>query len=419
MTSLPPAIQISHLSKRYRLGLAHAGSLQEVVAEATRRLFRRRRESSADARDESSPEYFWALNDLSLEVAQGDVIGIIGRNGAGKSTLLKVLSRITRPTSGRIEINGRVASLLEVGTGFHPELTGRENVFLNGAILGMTRAETRRKFSEIAEFAEIDRFLDTPVKHYSSGMYVRLAFAVAAHLQPEILIIDEVLAVGDAQFQKKCLGKLRDSSESGRTVLFVSHQMGSVLQLCTQAVCLENGRIAYQGAPQGAVDHYLGTTDGDGSGMFKASSVSEKKDLWIDYADCRDAAGKVRGRLNHNEPFRITIGCRVSRMLPNTEIRLAVKDASARTVFISDALLDFTRLNDSGTLEAVAGIPASFLRPGRYVFGFALHVPNVTALDTIHDGFGIVITDGGSRYAATEGIDYGCVFGPCQWSFNP
>ncbi len=202
-------------------------------------------------------EEFWALKDVSFEIKRGDVVGVIGRNGAGKSTLLKVLSRITEPSEGRVEIKGRVASLLEVGTGFHPELTGRENIFLNGAILGMGRSEIRRKFDEIVAFAEVERFLDTPVKHYSSGMYVRLAFAVAAHLEPEILVVDEVLAVGDAEFQKRCLGKMQSvSAKEGRTVLLVSHNMGSIQSLCSSAILLQQGRLAYRGTAREAVQLY-------------------------------------------------------------------------------------------------------------------------------------------------------------------
>src|SRR5438552_1938819 len=205
-----------------------------------------------------SSEDFWALRDVSFEVRRGEVVGIIGRNGAGKSTLLKILSRITEPTEGRVRIRGRVASLLEVGTGFHPELTGRENIFLNGAILGMTRAEIRRKFDEIVAFAEIEKFLDTPVKRYSSGMYVRLAFAVAAHLEPEILIVDEVLAVGDAQFQQKCLGKMQNVAlDEGRTVLFVSHNMGAIRNLCSTVELLADGRIEMRGAPRKVIAHFL------------------------------------------------------------------------------------------------------------------------------------------------------------------
>ena len=202
-------------------------------------------------------EEFWALRDVSFEVRRGEVLGIIGRNGAGKSTLLKVLSRITEPSEGRVRIRGRVASLLEVGTGFHPELTGRENIYVNGAILGMTRAEITRKFDEIVAFAEVERFLDTPVKRYSSGMYVRLAFAVAAHLEPEILVIDEVLAVGDAEFQKKCLGKMGDVARGGRTILFVSHNMQAVSVLCQNAISLVNGRLADQGPARQVVQRYL------------------------------------------------------------------------------------------------------------------------------------------------------------------
>jgi lipopolysaccharide transport system ATP-binding protein len=201
-------------------------------------------------------EHFWALRDISFSVAAGDVLGIIGRNGAGKSTLLKLLSRITEPTTGRITLGGRVASLLEVGTGFHPELTGRENVFLNGAILGMTREEINRKFDEIVAFAEVERFLDTPVKHYSSGMYMRLAFAVAAHLEPEVLVVDEVLAVGDTEFQKKCLGKMRDVSQGGRTVLFVSHNMAAISHLTQRCIVLDQGHLVFDGSTAGAIDCY-------------------------------------------------------------------------------------------------------------------------------------------------------------------
>lgn len=210
-------------------------------------------------------EEFWALKDVNFDVRRGDVVGIIGRNGAGKSTLLKILSRITEPSAGRVEIKGRVASLLEVGTGFHPELTGRENIFLNGAILGMSRAEIKRKFDEIVAFAEVEKFLDTPVKHYSSGMYVRLAFAVAAHLEPEILVVDEVLAVGDAEFQKKCLGKMGEVAGQGRTVLFVSHNMAAVRRLCRRAILLSRSRVFKDGGTEDIIAHYFDIMDREGS----------------------------------------------------------------------------------------------------------------------------------------------------------
>ena len=250
-------ITVENLGKCYRIqhqSRERYTALRDVLTNKVKGLFR---PQTSDLRPQTSEEDFWALKDLSFEIKQGEVVGIIGRNGAGKSTLLKILSRITEPTSGRVTLRGRVASLLEVGTGFHPELTGRENIFLNGAILGMTRAEIRRKFDEIVAFAEVDKFLDTPVKRYSSGMYVRLAFAVAAHLEPEILVVDEVLAVGDAQFQKKCLGKMHDVARGGRTILFVSHNMQAVRQLCQRVVWLEKGRMREVGPCEETINRYL------------------------------------------------------------------------------------------------------------------------------------------------------------------
>ncbi len=256
-------IRAEGLGKKYVIG--HQAereryvALRDVIARNTRNLLR----TAADVvRGRPSIvgdelEEFWALRDINFEIERGEVVGVIGRNGAGKSTLLKILSRITEPTEGRVEIRGRVASLLEVGTGFHPELTGRENIYLNGAVLGMTHAEIRRKFDEIVAFAEVERFLDTPVKRYSSGMYVRLAFAVAAHLEPEILIIDEVLAVGDAEFQKKCLGKMGEVAGEGRTVLFVSHNMAAVQALCRRGVMLSNGRLVRQGEMREVISAYI------------------------------------------------------------------------------------------------------------------------------------------------------------------
>ncbi|AWM42024.1 Teichoic acids export ATP-binding protein TagH [Gemmata obscuriglobus] len=248
-----PAIRVEHISKRYRLGAARAdNNLTESLRAAAGRLFGRFRGGTAARANE-----FWALKDVSFEVLPGEVVGVIGRNGAGKSTLLKVLSRIVEPTGGRAEIRGRVGSLLEVGTGFHPELTGRENVFLNGSVLGMARAEVKKKFDEIVAFAGVDRFLDTPVKRYSSGMYVRLAFAVAAHLEPEILIVDEVLAVGDAEFQKKCIEKMRAVSRGGHTVLLVSHNLAQVESLCRRALTLQQGQAVGFGPAAEQVQNYL------------------------------------------------------------------------------------------------------------------------------------------------------------------
>ncbi len=255
-------IKVENLGKQYHLGQVGTGTMMHDI---NRWLYMVRGKEDpylqiGEANDRSTKgtsEYVWSLKDINFEVKQGDVLGIIGKNGAGKSTLLKILSRVTNPTVGNVKIKGRVASLLEVGTGFHPELTGRENIFLNGAILGMTKQEIRSKFDEMVDFSGVERYIDTPVKRYSSGMYVRLAFAVAAHLEPEILIVDEVLAVGDAEFQKKCLGKMKDVSGQGRTVLFVSHNMGAIGALCTKGIVLDKGNLIYEGTANSAINAYL------------------------------------------------------------------------------------------------------------------------------------------------------------------
>jgi lipopolysaccharide transport system ATP-binding protein len=285
---MKPIIEVKGLSKRYKLGVFNAKTLREEAEAFLARFGRKRHEALGKGQGVVGPrasslepsagqpaaDEFWALRDVSFDVQPGEVIGVIGRNGAGKSTLLKILSRITEPTSGEARIRGRVASLLEVGTGFHPELTGRENIYLNGTILGMTKAEVASKFDEIVEFAEIAKFIDTPVKRYSSGMYVRLAFAVAAHLEPEILIVDEVLAVGDAAFQRKCLGKMEEvSGRDGRTVLFVSHQMAMISNLCSRCIFMEQGRTKLIGSTDEVVQAYLS----DNSGAAKVA-LADRKD---------------------------------------------------------------------------------------------------------------------------------------------
>ena len=259
-----PIIKINNLSKRYRIGareryLTFREAIIDGITSPLRNISKLRKLTEFKDSSNDEEDTIWALKDVSFEVNKGEVVGIIGRNGAGKSTLLKILSRITEPTSGSIEINGRVSSLLEVGTGFHPELTGRENIFLNGAILGMRKWEIEKKFDEIVRFSEIEKFLDTPVKRYSSGMYVRLAFAVAAHLEPDILVVDEVLAVGDAQFQKKCLGKMGDVAKEGRTVLIVSHNMPSIMNLCQKAILLNGGQLVKEGLASEVVQYYMST----------------------------------------------------------------------------------------------------------------------------------------------------------------
>ena len=282
-------ISIENVSKSYRLGIIGTGTLREDLQSW---WHRKRGLPDPNLRVDQAHlaiegHTLWALQDVSLEIAQGEVLGIIGRNGAGKSTLLKILSRVTAPTSGRIRVKGRVASLLEVGTGFHPELTGRENVFLNGAILGMTKAEVVRKFDEIVAFSEIEQFIDTPVKRYSSGMYVRLAFAVAAHLDPEILVVDEVLAVGDFAFQKKCMGKMGDVAKGGRTILFVSHNMTSIKSLCQRAILLQGGRLVMDGEAERVVGEYAHSHLK--SGMLK------------EWADVETAPGNAKVRVTRIE----------------------------------------------------------------------------------------------------------------------
>jgi lipopolysaccharide transport system ATP-binding protein len=278
-------ITVEGLTKRYRIGHQSAEreryvALRDVIGRELLNFLRRTSDilHGRQIVEGDEIEEFLALNDVSFEVKRGEVLGIIGRNGAGKSTLLKIISRITDPTSGRVHLRGRVASLLEVGTGFHPELTGRENIYLNGAVLGMTRAEIKRKFDEIVAFAEVEKFLETPVKRYSSGMYVRLAFGVAAHLEPEILVIDEVLAVGDAEFQKKCLGKIHDVSKAGRTVLFVSHNLAAVSSLTTRALVLNAGRVIYDGEVEPGIEAYskLATTLGAARGAITGSGAHTK-----------------------------------------------------------------------------------------------------------------------------------------------
>ncbi len=295
-------IRVENLSKKYIIGHQRQEryrSLRDVMANGAKSFRQKFLQPSDKKRVDPTIEEFWALKDVSFEIQQGDRVGIIGRNGAGKSTLLKILSRITVPTTGRISLKGRVASLLEVGTGFHPELTGRENIYLNGAILGMSKVEIKKKFDEIVAFAEIEQFLDTPVKRYSSGMYVRLAFAVAAHLEPEILIVDEVLAVGDAAFQKKCLGKMEDVGREGRTVLFVSHNMAAVEKLCQHGIVLHQGKLQYIGSQTECLTKYLTNlstsvsslkerTDRQGSGEVKvvAIEIRDKQGNLLDAVTC-------------------------------------------------------------------------------------------------------------------------------------
>lgn len=315
----------------------------------------------------TADEYFWALREIDFEIKQGEVVGIIGRNGAGKSTLLKILSRITEPTCGRVSIEGRVCSLLEVGTGFHPELTGRENIYLNGAILGMKRAEIRHKFDEIVAFAEVEKFLDMPVKRYSSGMYIRLAFAVAAHLDPEIMVVDEVLAVGDAHFQRKCLGKMKDvAATQGRTVLFVSHNMPTILSLCRKAILLKDGKIAFQGDTRTAVSQYL-SEGPESTGVTKYPPDPLRK-CQVMEVRVRNQEGTVTNHVEVSSPFTIEIDFEVRERMKGVYVALSLLSEMQENILgTCDYDMDPSQLEERqpGRYRTSVKIPAGFLNAGR------------------------------------------------------
>jgi lipopolysaccharide transport system ATP-binding protein len=329
-----PIIKVEHLSKSYILKHQNAEryvALRDVIANNIKGFI-----NPKSKIQNTKSEEFWALNDVSFEINKGDRLGIIGRNGAGKSTLLKVLSRIVAPTKGRITIDGRVASLLEVGTGFHPELSGRENVFLNGSILGMSKAEIQSKFDEIVAFAEVEKFLDTPVKRYSSGMYVRLAFAVAAHLEPEILIVDEVLAVGDAAFQKKCLGKMEDVSGEGRTVIFVSHNMGIMRSLCNKGLFLNKGMVDSSGAMDTVIERYLSSNTSAVLGNKYSCISPDDFDITLLEANLVDVKGNDKSEFEIIEDIQINLTIYCKRKIPKLYAYIVVKDSKEELLIESD-----------------------------------------------------------------------------------
>jgi lipopolysaccharide transport system ATP-binding protein len=361
-----PIIEVRSLSKRYQLGRIGFTSLR---AELERWWGRRRGGAEAQGGE------FWALRDVSFDVAPGEVLGVIGRNGAGKSTLLKIMSEITEPTEGEVRLRGRTASLLEVGTGFHPELSGRENIFLNGAILGMRRAEIARKFDEIVAFAEVDEFIDTPVKRYSSGMYVRLAFAVAAHLEPEILIIDEVLAVGDHEFQQKCLGKMREvAQQEGRTVIFVSHNMAAVSRLCHRALHLEAGRIAAAGPSGEIVTGYLNRVAAAHSEWQRPATLVGKvpaPKVVFQRGAILDANGSPAGVLAYSSPVTVLLECEERGTTAPWVLRVSVYDRQGNELFSTHdtETVPLCRPKVGQTLRARCRIPGGLLMPGTYTVG--------------------------------------------------
>ena len=406
-------IEVNGISKRFHI--SHEGNerytaLRDVISDKAKKVFsfpKLMRPAASGTKEE-----FWALKDISFSINPGERVGIIGRNGAGKSTLLKVLSRITEPTAGNIRIKGRVASLLEVGTGFHPELSGRENIFLNGAILGMSRAEIRLNFDEIVAFAEIERFLDTPVKRYSSGMYVRLAFAVAAHLEPEILVVDEVLAVGDAQFQKKCLGKMEEvSANEGRTVLFVSHNMGVVAQLCARGILLSQGQIKLQGDIKQVIDCYLRSDDVRNN--YKQDSSTKKKNYFtsIEVTDIND---KTSADFNFDNKIRLKFSFLIAEHTMGLQIGIGLEDKFNMRIFTILKEIEFFSHVDNRYHGEVT-LPSGLLAPNHYSFVFAIWTRTGKVYDVINAVCPVTIHDNGTELALYEGVEYGNIIVHPAW----
>ena len=411
---MAPIVEIRSVSKEYRLGRAfqHTENLREFLSRKIKSPFA----SPQNQHPAAKEEHFWALRDVTFDVNEGDTVGLIGRNGAGKSTLLKVISRITDPSEGFVKLRGRMASLLEVGTGFHPELTGRENIFLNGAILGMRKAEIVSKFDEIVAFAEVEKFLDTPVKHYSSGMYVRLAFAVAAHLNPEILIVDEVLAVGDVAFQKKCLGKMNEVSRGGRTVIFVSHNMAAIENLCKRGIVLERGKVAFEGTSKEAIHRYLNTLSGAQNGQGHIIDLSGSTDR-------RSLTGKLLKRMEfYTEGDRpvvegLQIGAhlkiRVHFDLPSPtnsfNIGLGFNNIFGQRIFTAHSQFEPHRSSHEhvGEQVFVCDIPSLTFMPGDYTLRLWLDIGNTEA-DLINDAARISVIE--SDYYGTGKVPWNGTF---------
>lgn len=407
---MKPRVEVRNLSKLYRLGGAGGTSLRDTVQRLTSR-FRRTPSASTPGgngpaihpdRRGPDPGTFWAIRDISFSARPGKIVGIVGRNGAGKSTLLKILSRITEPTSGEAILRGRLASLLEVGTGFHPDLTGRENVFLNGTILGMKRREIAARFDEIVAFAEIDQFIDTPVKHYSSGMFVRLAFAVAAHLEPEILFIDEVLAVGDAGFQKKCLGKMGEvATKGGRTVFFVSHNMGAIRALCEHAILIENGRATMDGPPSEIISRYLASTVPEEVSGELDWSAREDGPCCDEVALTRirllDRGGSVRTTFEADQPLSVEITYRVKRRLRGVRFDVQLTTQEGEMAFIATDHQFQHEIHEPGIYRTTCRIPGGLLNRRSYTIGVQCDIPGERFLLPMQQYLTILVAGAGNQ----------------------
>lgn len=407
------ALKAENISKQYRLGQVGTGTLSHDLNRFWHQI--RGRENPylkiGEENDRSSKgdsDYFWSLRDIYFEIEQGDAVGIIGRNGAGKSTLLKLLSKVTKPTTGKIFTKGRIASLLEVGTGFHPEMTGRENIYLNGAILGMSRKEITGKFDEIVNFSGVERYIDTPVKRYSSGMYVRLAFAVAAHLESEILIVDEVLAVGDAEFQKKCLGKMGDVSKGeGRTVLFVSHNMTAVSQLCRSGIYLKNGEILHQGNIKKITDLYLKDSE-KGSSVFVAEN-DRNEEVFFRKIAVLGNNGKPESSFDYDNEIIIRFEIENLKKIEKANIFVTVQDALQNRVFSAEVPLEISK----NTYQLI--IEPQFLSAGSYNITAFIHIPQLFRYDDLENICHFDVIDTGSPFAIHGGYHHGVVFGKFEW----
>ncbi|HBG06008.1 MAG: hypothetical protein A2075_15595 [Geobacteraceae bacterium GWC2_58_44] len=416
-------VTVHNLGKKYTLSHRQGGdhaSLRDMLTDGISGLGSRLLHpfNPSDS-GTTAAEDFWALNQVSFNVRQGERIGIIGKNGAGKSTLLKILSRITEPTTGSVRIRGRVASLLEVGTGFHPELTGRENIYLNGAILGMSRAEIRKNFDRIVDFSEIEKFLDTPVKRYSSGMYVRLAFAVAAHLEPEILIVDEVLAVGDAAFQKKCLSKMEEVGSEGRTVLFVSHNTGAILQLCSRALILEQGMLTADGDASVVANEYLARVTAVPTEQFLCD-VAPNTRVWIRSASLRTPEGAIAGTVPMSQEMRLV--CRLTLAVPaNITLSVQIKELNGTPVYhFPNADSGTTLPNQPGNYQVEVAIPPLWLYPGKYAVQLTLNevAGQLYEMRQIVDTLGFVSGQDFAACPRTLGRHAGLVFAQVNWQWG-
>lgn len=422
------AIKVEGVGKQYRLGEIGTGTISHDLNRWWARMrgkedpFAKVGEAN-DRTAKGESDYVWSLRDINFEVKKGEVLGIIGRNGAGKSTLLKILSKVTAPTTGKIKVNGRIASLLEVGTGFHPELTGRENIFLNGAILGMTKSEIRGKFDEIVDFSGVERYIDTPVKRYSSGMYVRLAFAVAAFLEPEILIVDEVLAVGDAEFQKKCLGRMKDVSvNDGRTVLFVSHNIGAIQKLCNSALLLSNGNVVKQGSTNNVLNYYL--TSGKPANCSLIRSSGDYKDtskkVIINKVSLLDEGGNVLSLITNNISVFLEIEASVLKAGVGYNFSFDIWNSQGECLF-SSAYFD-TRTDNfqeaewkPGDITMKVELPIKMFKEGNYFLNVASTIPTIEVLDLFPEELYFKVEDNSSPiYRTGEGRN-GIIIPTLDW----